>query len=182
MIPYRVYNPLSLTAKVVLAEAGTDLKELTVDRTEQQWSHRIDDIGDTELTITSNGTIKRFLVTVVESSVKVTPVTNNLVLDLSSYGRSNLEPDPLTWESNGIKCGFSGFNLKSDGWVLDDEGVTVMRVGGDARIIVPLKIFETDFRTTGKTIEIEFATRNVIDYDAVLLTCWSGGRGITIDA
>lgn len=182
VIPYRVYNPLSLTAKVVLAESGIDLKELTVDRTEQQWSHRIDNIGDTELTITSGGTVKRFVVTVVESSVKVTPVTNNLVLDLSSYGRSNLEPDPLTWESNGIKCGFSGFNLKSDGWVLDDDGVTVMRVGGDARIVVPLKIFETDFRTTGKTIEIEFATRNVIDYDAILLTCWSGDRGITIDA
>lgn len=182
VIPYRVYNPLSLTAKVVLDEAGTNLKELTVDRTEQQWSHRIDDIGDTELTITSGGTVKRFVVTVVESSVKVTPVTNNLVLDLSSYGRSNLEPDPLTWESKGIECGFSGFNLKSDGWVLDDDGVTVMRVGGDARLTIPLKIFETDFRTTGKTIEIEFATRSVIDYDAVLLTCWSGGRGITIDA
>lgn len=182
VIPYRVYNPLSLTAKVALAEAGTDLKELTVDRTEQLWSHRLDEIGDTELTITSGGTVKRFAVKVVESSVKVTPVTNNLVLDLSSYGRSNLEPDPLTWESNGIKCSFSGFNLKSDGWVLDDDGVTVMRVGGDARLTIPLKLFETDFRTTGKTVEIEFATRNVIDYDAVLLTCWSGGRGLTIDA
>lgn len=182
VIPWRVYNPLSLTANVVLAENSTDLKELTVDRTEQQWSHRIDDVGSTELTISSGGTVKRFVVTVVESSVKVTPVTNNLVLDLSSYGRSNLEPDPLTWESNGIKCGFSGFNLKSDGWVLDDDGVTVMRVGGDARLTIPLKIFETDFRTTGKTIEIEFATMNVIDYDAMLLTCWSGGRGLTIDA
>lgn len=182
VVPYRVYDPQRLTTSVILAEDGKPIHDLTVDRTEQQWSHRIDTVGQSELTITCGVTVKRFAVTVVESSVKVTPVTNNLVLDLSSYGRSNLEPNPLTWESNGIECSFSGFNLKSDGWVLDDDGVTVMRVGGDARLTIPLKLFETDFRTTGKTIEIEFATRSVISYDAVLLTCWSGGRGITIDA
>ena len=41
-------------------------------------------------------------------------------------------------------------------------------------------MFANDFRTTGKTIELEFATRDVLDYDAILLSCMSGGRGLEV--
>ena len=179
-IPYRVYNPAMLTSTISLGEDGVSLKELTVDRTEQQWSHRINDVGENKLTITCGDTIKVFNVNVTPSTVTVTAVSNNLVLDLSSHGRSNLEPNPLTWESNGISCRFSGFNLTSDGWCLDEDGVTVMRVGGDAKLTIPLKLFEADARTTGKTIELEFATRDVRNYEAMLISCMDGGRGLEI--
>ena len=179
-IPYRVYSPASLTSDIVLAEDGDPVQELTVDRTEQQWSHRLDTVGESELTITRGDTVKRFVVPVTESTVSVSAVTNNLALDLSSHGRSNLEANPLVWESNGIGCKFSGFNLKSDGWCLDDDGVTVMRVGGDARLTIPLKLFESDIRSTGKTIELEFSTRAVRNYEATLVSCMDGGRGLEV--
>lgn len=179
-IPYRVYNPSGLTAEIVLAEDGTPIKELTVDRTEHQWSHRLDDTGENKLTITCGDTVKTFNLNVTPSSVTVTAVTNNLALDLSSHGRSNLEPYPLVWESNGVSCKFSGFNLTSDGWCLDESGVTVMRVGGDARLTIPMKLFEKDARTTGKTIELEFATRDVRNYQATLISCMDGGRGLEV--
>lgn len=179
-IPYRVYNPARLTSDIILAEDGVTVQELTVDRTEHQWSHRCDETGDNILTITCGDTVKTFTIPVIESTVTVAPVTNNLVLDLSSYGRSNQEANPLTWENNGIGVEFSGFNLASDGWQLDEDGITVMRVAGDARLTIPLKLFETDMRTTGKTIELEFATRDVRNYESTIISCMDAGRGIEI--
>ena len=76
----------------------------------------------------------------------------------------------------------TGFNFSSDGWKHDADGNTVLRVAGDARVNIPYAIFSTDFRGTGKTIEIEFATRNVMDYDATILSCFSGGRGLSMTA
>ena len=64
----------------------------------------------------------------------------------------------------------------------DSDGNTVLRVSGDARVSIPYMIFQNDFRTSGKTIEIEFAARTVMNYDAVILSCFSGGRGIQMTA
>lgn len=179
-VPYRVYNPANLMANIVLSANGETVQELTVDRTEHLWSYRSDEVQNLELSISCGETVKSFTIPIIESSVHVTAVTNNLILNLDSYGRSNLEPNPLTWESNGIACRFSGFNMKSDGWCLDDDGVTVMRVGGDARLTIPMKLFEKDARTTGKTIELEFATRAVRNYGATIISCMDGGRGLEV--
>lgn len=180
VIPYRVYNPASLTSSIVLSEDGKVVKELTVDRTEQQWSHQCNEMGDNILTITCGDTVKTFTIPVIETTIKINAVTNNLVLDLDAYGRSNLEANPLTWESNGVSVEFSGFNKSSDGWQLDEDGVTVMRVGGDARLVIPMKLFEKDARATGKTIEIEFATRDVRNYTSTLISCMDKGRGLEV--
>ena len=64
----------------------------------------------------------------------------------------------------------------------DKDGITVLRVSGDARVTIPYKPFARDFRSTGKTFEIEFASRNILDYDALLISCMSGGRGFQLTA
>ena len=87
-----------------------------------------------------------------------------------------------TGEETGITAALEFFNFTSDGWQRDPDGVTVLRIAGDARVTIPYQIFAEDFRTTGKTIEVEFATRDVMDYDAVILSCMSGGRGLRITA
>ena len=179
-IPYRVYNPQNLMSNISLAADGVTVQELTVDRTEQIWSHVSSEVGDTVLTISCGDVVKTITVPIIKSSVNVSAVSNNLILDLSSYGRNNLEADPYVWESNGISVKFNNFNGTSDLWQLDEDGVTVMRVGGDARMTIPLKLFETDLRVTGWTIEIEFATRAILDYNATIISCMDGGRGIEI--
>ena len=181
-IYYFVYNPSSLTSSITLVANGEELTTLTVDRTKQLWTYRADEFGALELKIVCGETEKPFDLTVQESTITVEAETNNLSLYLSSYGRSNNEDDPGVWESGDVSAEFSGFNFTSDGWQQDDEGITVLRVTGDARLDIPLNVFEKDFRSTGKTIEIEFASREVLDYDAVLATCWSGDRGIKITA
>jgi hypothetical protein len=187
-IPYIVYDPGSLTAKVSLhsSESG-EQGELTVDRTRQIWSYRVENAGELTLTMSCVGAsgLSRMVsisLTASESTIDVNAETEDLALYLSSYGRSNNEDNPGTWSYGDVAATMTGFNFTSDGWMEDEKGITVLRVGGDARVEIPVQMFAKDFRTTGKTIEIEFASRSVLDYDAILATCWSGDRGLQITA
>ena len=184
VIPYKVYTPNSMSSEVILSENGTQILSLTVDRTEQTWSYRPDNIGSLTLTIASGNVSRDITLTITESEIDVEAETDALALYLTSYGRSNNEDDPSIWQDRQrhISADLTNFNFVSDGWVTDDDGVTVLRVGGDARVTIPYKPFATDFRSTGKTIEIEFATRNILNYSATIVSCMSGGRGFQLTA
>ncbi len=181
-IYYSVYDPASLTANIVLASNGITVNSLTVDRTQQLWSYRADTVEDIELTITCGTQVKTFNITVEPSDMNISAETDNLELYLSSYGRSNNEDYPNSWVYDNIICEFSNYNWKSDGWVVDDDNLIVHRVAGDARLHIPLNMFSVDSRETGRTIEIEFATRNTMDYDAIIASCMSGGIGFEMTA
>lgn len=182
VIPYMVYNPVSMTSAITLSANGKQVAALTVDRTQQIWTYRADSIGALTLDIACGAVHKTFALTITESSMDIGAETQDLSLYLSSYGRSNNEADPGTWSYGDIQAVFAGFNYSSDGWQLDKDNNTVLRVAGDARLTIPYKAFAQDFRTSGKTIELEFATRDVMDYDAVVVSCMSGGRGMELTA
>ena len=185
-VTYRVYDPAGMTTEVKLYAGDTLVSTQTVDRTEQTWTYRADNVGSLILRIDVNNgyatASKSWTFTVTESSVDVSAETENLSLFLSSYGRSNNEENPGTWSYGNIAATFTNFNFASDGWQKDKDNISVLRVAGDARLTIPLKIFEKDFRTTGKTIEFEFSTSEVMDYDAVILSCMSGNRGVQLTA
>ncbi len=185
-VTYRVYDPARMTTEVKLYAGDTLVSTQTVDRTEQTWTYRADNVGSLILRIDVNNgyatASKSWTFTVTESSVDVSAETENLSLFLSSYGRSNNEENPGTWSYGNIAATFTNFNFVSDGWQKDKDNISVLRVAGDARLTIPLKIFEKDFRTTGKTIEFEFSTSEVMDYDAVILSCMSGNRGVQLTA
>lgn len=182
VIPYMVYNPVSMTSAITLSANGKQVAALTVDRTQQIWTYRADSVGALTLDIACGAVRKTIALTITESSMDIGAETQDLALYLSSYGRSNNEATPGTWSYGDIQAVFAGFNYSSDGWQLDKDNNTVLRVAGDARLTIPYKAFAQDFRTGGKTIELEFATRDVMDYDAVVVSCMSGGRGIELTA
>ncbi len=182
IISYMVYNPGSMLAPIHLLANGREVAALTVDRTLQTWTYRADTVGDLTLEITCGAVRKTFDLTVTESSMDIVAETQDLSLYLSSYGRSNNEANPGTWSYGDIQAVFAGFNFASDGWQLDKDNNTVLRVAGDARLTIPYKAFAQDFRSGGKTLEFEFSTRDVMDYDAVVVSCMSGGRGIELTA
>lgn len=179
-IPFTVYDPANLTAEVELSVNGGVVSRQTVDRTQQIWSYRADSAGDLALEISCGSASRTIALTVTASEMEIEAETEGLSLYLSSAGRSNTEENPGVWEYSDISAVFSGFNFTSDGWQLDEDNIPVLRVSGDARLTIPVQPFGKDFRTTGKTIEIEFATRNVMNYDAIVLSCMSGNRGISI--
>ena len=179
---YRVYNPAGLTAAITLEVNGETVGNLTVDRTEQTWTYRPAIVGKLTQTIRCGDEYVSWTHTVSESSIKAEAETEALALYLSSYGRSNNEENPGVWESDNISAEFQNFNFVSDGWKQDEEDNTVLRITGDARLHIPYRMFAYDFRTTGKTIEFELATRDVLNYDAEVVNCYSGHRGFTITA
>lgn len=179
---YRVYDPSSLTAPITLEVNGNVISSLTVDRTEQTWTYQPTEVGELEQTIRCGDEYVSWTQTVTESSIQIEAETEALALYLSSYGRSNNEVEPGVWENNGVSAEFTNFNFVSDGWMLDEDNNAVLRVTGDARLNIPYKMFSYDFRTTGKTLEFELATREVLNYDAEVLSCYSGGRGFIITA
>ena len=179
-IPFTVYDPTSLTAEVELSVNGNVVSRQTVDRTQQVWSYRADTAGDLALEISCGSVSRTIAITVTASEMEIEAETESLSLYLSSAGRGNTEENPAVWEYGSIAATFSGFNFASDGWQLDEDNIPVLRVSGDATLTIPVQPFGKDFRTTGKTIEIEFATRDVMNYDAVVLSCMSGNRGISI--
>lgn len=185
-IPFTVYNPSSLTASIELKVNGTTIStQPNVPRSRQTWSYRCDEQGSFTLSIYSGEVHKDFSVTVTASEIDVEAETDNLSLYLTAKGRSNNEANPGTWQYGNISATFSNFNFTSDGWVLDGTSAdavrnVVLRVTGDARVTIPYQIFSTDFRGTGKTIEFDFEAKDVRNYDSVLISCWSGNRGIKI--
>ena len=181
-IGYSVYNPTSMNAEVTIKRNGTVISTQTVGRSKQDFAVRMDTVGEFTFEIASGDVSRSFSLTVTESDIQVEAETEALALHLTSSGRSNTEENRSEWKSGTIAAQLTDFNFASDGWQKDDKGITVLRVSGDARVYIPYLLFGEDFRTAGKTIELEFATRTVMNYDAVILSCLSGGRGLYLTA
>lgn len=179
-INYYVYNPLGLTADIQLKAGAVVLSELTVDRTMQTWTYRASQVGELVLSIVCGNTTKSWTLTIVESEMNAKAETEDLALYLTSQGRSNNEAEPATWTYNDIAASFANFNWSSDGWVLDNDQNVCLRITGDARVLIPYQMFASNLGATGKTIEFEFETRDVRNYDTIIISCFEGGKGIKI--
>lgn len=179
-IPFVVYDPLNNPADIALKINDSIVATRKVDRTQQSWVYKALSQGDATMTITCRSVSKTFSLNVDKSSITSEAETQNLELFLTSQGRSNQDTDRETWENNGIAASFSEMNYITNGWIVDKDGNTAMRLSGGAAMTIPLKLFSKDIRQTGKTIEIEFAVRQVIDYEGVVLSCQQGGIGLRL--
>lgn len=180
-IPFVIYNPAASTSSVTLFVNGVNFSEQTVDRTLQTWNYRITQPGELVLKIASGNVSKTFNLNVTEAGVIVEPETADLALFLTAANRSNNDNNKDEWKYGNITTALTNFNFKTNGWI-NENGSTVLRVSGDARVAIPYHIFANDFRASGKTIEFEFETRDVIDYDAVVIDCLVGGIGLQVTA
>lgn len=181
-IPYIVYNPAATMSDITLSVNGNTISEQTIDRTRQIWSYRAETAGALELKITCGSVSKTFNLTVSESEINVEPELADLVLFLTSVNRSNNEEGKNIWNYGEIFALLTAFNWATNGWIKTLDGFVALRVNGDARVTIPFNTFANDFRATGKTIEFEFETRDVTDYDAVILSCMNGNIGLEITA
>ena len=188
-IPYRVYTPgsaeseVSFTATLVDEEqhsTTTDLGTRTVGRSMQTFTYTPNRVGTLTLTITTGSVSKAIELSVARLDIDVEAETNSLELYLSAEGRSNAEARPGTWTFNDISCEFTDFNFVSDGWQLDEDSSTYLKVSGNARLTIPFQIFANDFKGTGKTIEFDFSTTDVMDYDTTIVSCFSDSKGLRI--
>ena len=181
-VPFFVYNPAASTASVSLKSNGTVVSERVVNRTRQVWNYRADKAERLTLDISAGSVSISFTLDITASEIDVSAETEHLQLYLTATGRSNNEAHPEQWTNNGISAALTGFNFVTNGWIADEKGIVALKVSGDARVTIPMKIFGDDFRATGKTIEFELSTMDVVDYNAIVVSCMNGGRGIEITA
>ena len=172
-INYLVYNAVYSTSTVNITINGVQQPELVVDRTRQVLTYRADTSGRLTIVISSGSVSKTITVNVEATEADIAAEENQLDLYLAAAGRSNNEAVATrnTWTYNDINAELTGFNYSSNGWINDDDGVTALRVSGGAKVTIPYKLFANDFYRTGKTIELDFATREVLNYDATIISC-----------
>ena len=182
VIPYLVYSPASSLSQVELLVNNQVVSTLEVGRTLQTWNYRVNHREDLTLAIRCGTIIRQWQVAVEGSVIDVEAETANLELHLASAGRSNSEINRDSWTYGNVACTFSGFNWQTNGWIPDANNNVVLRLSGDARVHIPLKVFATDIRSHGKTIELEFATSDVTDYEAIVANCFDNGKGFQITA
>lgn len=194
-IPYRVYIANKNRFSVRLYINGSEVNSLSVDTSTQYFEHRSNTATPKDqpikMTIECSGADgktarKTFSVHVLENELDITPILTNQALALSAVGRSNAEAidTRAIWKADvydnegtvidNINCELEDFNWSSNGWLRDTSGNSILRVSGDARVKIPYKPFKTNCRTTGKTIEFEFATSVVKNYSSPIISCLDG--------
>lgn len=185
-IPFTVYDPVNMTTQVSLTIVYNDEiyheSERTVDRTRQIWSTRNYPVGEVSFIIKYGNIIKKHVINVLKNSIDIHVKETDLEFQLKAAGRSNNDNNKDIWTSGNATTTFEYINWDSTGWVDDENGDTALRLSGDAKATINFTPFKSDARQTGRTIEMEFAIRDVNNREAVAISCLSGGIGFTATA
>ena len=135
--------------------------------------------GNKVLNLSASGISKDIPTMVQETDMNIQEITNGLVLDFNASGKTNNSSDRDTWTDGRHTGTLEGFNWNNaSGWV---DGRLEMNAGASLAIdLAPLAGKPTD---TGKTIEIEWSTKNVVNDNAVICDLRdANGVGILITA
>ena len=174
-VDYIVFDPANSSASVELLINDNSQQTLSVNRTKQYWYIRGLAVGSNKLTIKCGEKSLDFTIEITESEFNLEAVSETLELYLSAYGKSNSSQDKEVWAYGDYAAEFSNFNWSTNGWINN-----ALRLNGQAQVFIPFKIFEKDFRTYGKTIEFEFAARDVATIDTVAIISFSDNKGIKL--
>ena len=135
--------------------------------------------GNKTLTLTSGEISYPINVLVAETSMNLHEIALGLAFDFNAIGKSNNSSDRDHWAFRDYVATLNGFNWNNNsGWVNDR---LEMNAGSSIAFnYAPLAGVPT---STGKTIEIEWSTKNVIDDNAVICDLrGTDGTGILITA
>lgn len=135
--------------------------------------------GEKTVSIEAENTIYDFIADVKPTTMKLYEITDALTLDFTASGKTNSSPDKDTWTNGEISATLTGFAWNNaSGWV---DNRLEMSAGCSIEFdYAPLENTPTD---TGKTIEVEWSTKNVNDDNAVICDLRNAnGVGIVIYA
>lgn len=179
-IRYAIYNPSESAINTVQIFLNNELQVTTniVNGVENNSSIMSGEFGNLPFKISVNGVDYEMTSDISISTIGVSEIAD-AVINLRAFGRDNSALDRETWTYGDYSTTFDGlyWNAQS-GWV---DNTMIINAGASASInYVP---FENDPMAVGKTIEVEFATRNVINNDGVILDLTNDkGHGLLITA
>ena len=184
-IPYNLrfatYSPSNASSTEVSIALNGEVKGVvgSANGNENIFSLMSTSEGSKTLTLTANGMTYTIPVVVDKTTMDLQDITEGLTLDFGAIGKSNNSTDRDEWSFGDYTGTFEGFNWNStSGWV---DGRLEINDGASFSIdYAPLSNYPTD---KGKTIEIEWMTKNVSNDDAVICDLrGDNGVGILITA
>ena len=184
--PYMVYDPFLQTTDIdlnIYNEDGSLYRSasLQVDQSPKEWITQDYPAGAVKFEIVCKDTTVSQTIQIKPTTFDKEVITDSCVLDFSAQGRSNNESNPEQWSYKDITAEFDGFGWANvDGWYDKSNGQTALRFLPGNTMKINYKPFEQDFRVSGYTIEAEFETHNVRDYDSVIISSFNDGRGFSI--
>ena len=211
-IPFAVYHSTTSepTVDLIISQNGdvVSAKTMTAARNERViWSARTALLGDVTFTVSYEGVSKSHTINITESDISVSVRQEDLAFELKADGKSDNDIDKDVWVSDvgNVSVDFQnvGWNVTQKtfsvtgadtdkeikkqyaigtGWTTDGDGRTALRLSGDARATIGFKPFAEDWTESGKTIEMEFAIRDVNNRDAVVISCMNNNVGFKITA
>lgn len=180
VLNFATYNPKGSTAEVVVKLGGVQQGSLISENgTTNQITLFPTKSGDTSIEFIIGETSYTLGAEIAQSAISVSEITNALQLDFHAQGKSNNAADKDSWAYGNYEGVFTGFNWNNtSGWVND-----ALHINAGASFDINLAPLGVNPASLGKTIEIEFASTNVNDDDAVLLDLRnSDGAGLLITA
>lgn len=177
---YAIFNPSESALNTVRIYLNDELQLTTniVNGVENNSSIMSGEFGNLPVKITVNNASYDMSSNVAISSIGVSEIAD-AKLNLRAFGRDNGAMDREQWIYGAYSTTFDGlyWNAQS-GWV---DNTLIINSG--ATVSIDYMPFEKDPMSSGKTIEVEFATRNVIDNDGVILDLTNtDGHGLLITA
>lgn len=173
---YNVYNLESVPVEIYV----DDILLQTVNasnNTELSYTFTPTTEGVKTIKLVSGQYYRTLDVEVSKTSMNISELKDNLMLNLSAMGRSNSDANKDSWVYNDYSTKFEGFNWSANsGW--NDNRLVIGEGMSITTNITPLKN-----NVYGKTLEFEFETVNVIDDDAIICDVRNdNGVGLLITA
>ena len=187
-IPFTVYNPIASNTVIRFFKGVSELSSSP--RTVANSVSQILEITDAEVGMTNSYYIRvndsdvyrEVSFEVQEDTVRTNykiQYPENLILNFDAAGRSNDESEVnrQLWTytpENGTETyqgKFTNFNWYNNGWMLDEDNNTCLRISNGAQFSVPIGAIDMNTTTVGKqstTFEFQFKVRNVQDYSNLI--------------
>ena len=183
-INYMVYNPAAGATEVhfykeSIEEATSPLMIAYSSTKAINWDLTDYEVGTNNYTIKAGDTTKNFVLYVEEDTSRhMNIVSTGMALNLDTTGRSNQEAATSreTWEYTNISgittaVKFKNFNWYNNGWILDENNKSCLRISNGASIEIPLgplSILNSKLLATSYTFEFRFKVRNINEYATLI--------------
>lgn len=146
---------------------------------ESEYSIVSNKAGTLALRFVIGNTERKIPFVIANTSLNIEEITTSLSFDFTARGRSNSSIDKDVWAYGEYTGTFVGFNWNAtSGWVNN-----ALLINSGASFSVDIAPLASDATSSGKTLEFEFATRNVEKDDAVVCDLrGENGAGLLITA
>lgn len=178
-IVHRVIDPVNNPAEVEYIVNGETYDSDTIDQSAHTWSYRPTAAGPLTLEIVCGEQRWSHTLTVTELESPAEEVTEGLKLKFEPATIASLSG----WEHDGVTIQLSEkFDTVNGGLKTDSDGARGLLVMKGDRAVLNFNMFGDDARKTGKEVKVIYKVENCSDFDAVAVSCFSGGIGMQLKA